>query len=133
MATANLTSKKTSVDTGNDSIVIVKNLETVPGGRTLDVTGFAPKTISAGHLIIEETATKELKPMPVNANVDAYADLPADHTYKGVLIASILTEKPFAGIMVRGSLNQEAFKNGGGFSTPEGAKTSLVLIRFTQD
>lgn len=133
MSTANLNSEGISVDTGNDSIVIVLNAETIPGGRTLDVTGFTPDVIKAGHIIIEETATKELKPMPVNAGGTAYAALPANHTYKGVLVASILKTKPFASILVRGTVNEKAFENGGGYPTPAGAKTDLVLIRFTQD
>jgi hypothetical protein len=133
MSTANLNSEGISVDTGNDSIVIVLNAETIPGGRTLDVTGFTPDVIKAGHIIIEETATKELKPMPVNAGGTAYAALPANHTYKGVLVASILKTKPFASILVRGTVNEVAFQNGGGFATPAEAKTDLVLIRFTQD
>lgn len=133
MSTANLNSEGISVDTGNDSIVIVLNAETIPGGRTLDVTGFTPDVIKAGHIIIEDTATKELKPLPVNAGGTAYAALPANHTYKGVLVASILKTKPFASILVRGTVNEEAFKNGGGFTTPADAKENLVLIRFTQD
>lgn len=133
MAQANLQNDGISVDTGNDSIVIVLNAETIPGGRTLDVTGFTPDVIKAGHLIIEETATKELKPMPVNSGATAYASLPANHTYKGVLVASILKTKPFASVMVRGTVNEKAFENGGGFATPSAAKTSLLLIRFTED
>lgn len=38
----------------------------------------------------------------------AYASLPAGHTYQGVLIASILTKKAFAGIMTIGVINPTA-------------------------
>lgn len=133
MATANLNSEGASVDTGNDSIVIVLNIETIPGGRTLYVTEFTQDVIKAGHIIIEDIATKELKPMPVDAAGTAYDTLPANHAYKGVLVASILKTKPFASIMVRGTVNEKAFENGGGFATPAQAKKDLVLIRFTQD
>jgi len=81
-------------------------------------------------LIIKETATGVLKPMPVTGA--AYAALPASHTYEGVLISTILKSKPFAGILVRGTVNQAA-----SFYTISSVltavKTALPLIRFTQD
>jgi hypothetical protein len=55
--TANLNNTGTNFDTSNDGIVIVSNLENIPGGKTLDTTGFSPEVIPAGHLVIEETAT----------------------------------------------------------------------------
>jgi hypothetical protein len=128
--TANLTTKGPSYDTGNDSIVIVKLLEAIPGGKTLDASSYAPDVIPAGHLIIKETATGVLKPMPITGG--DYAALPASHTYEGVLISTILKSKPFAGIMVRGTVN----KNASFYviaSVLTAVKTALPLIRFTQD
>ncbi len=125
--TGNLDNTKETVDTSNDSIVVINNAETIPGGKTLDVTGFTPTVIKAGHIIIEETSSGILKPMPVDG--DAYAALPASHTYKGVLIASILTLKPFAAVCVRGSINKIASP----YAVPAGAITALPLIRFTKD
>lgn len=128
--TANLATQGSGYDTGNDSIVIVKVIETIPGGKTLDVTDFSPDVIPAGHLIIKETATGVLKPMPISGA--AYAALPADHAYEGVLISTILKAKPFAGILVRGTVNQAA-----SYYTISlvlaAAKAALPLIRFTQD
>lgn len=128
--TANLQNNPTTIDTSNDGIVIIANLETIPGGKTLDVTGFSPIVIPAGHLIIEETSTGVLKPMPISD--EKYAALPAGHAYKGVLVASILTTKPFASIMVRGTVNKNASKYSI-TSVLDAAKTALLLIRFTQD
>lgn len=128
--TANLNNTGDNFDTANDGIVIVNNLETIPGGKTLDVTGFAPAVIPAGHLVIEETATGVLKPMPVSGT--AYGSLPANHTYKGVVISSVLTTKPFVGIMVRGSVNKNASKYTIS-SVLSAVRTALPLIRFTQD
>ena len=125
--TGNLDNTKETVDTSNDSIVVIQNLETIPGGKTLDVTGFTPTVIKAGHIIIEETSSGILKPMPVSGA--DYAALPASHTYKGVLISSILTTKPFAAILVRGSVNKVASH----YAVPAGAITALPLIRFTKD
>ena len=120
MATANLTSKE-SIDTTNDSVVIVKNLETVAGGRTLDVTGFGDEEISAGHVIIKETATGEYKPLPTTGT------LPASHTYAGILVASIRTVNAQAAIMVRGTVNEAYAK----YTIPAGA--ALSLIRFINE
>ncbi|OIQ22197.1 MAG: hypothetical protein BM557_02135 [Flavobacterium sp. MedPE-SWcel] len=128
--TADLNNKGTTIDTGNDSIVIIANLENIPGGKTLDTTGFSPEVIPAGHLVIEETATGKLKPMPVSG--DNYGSLPASHTYKGVVVSSVSTKKPFVSILVRGSVNKNASKYGI-TSILSAVKTALPLIRFTQD
>jgi hypothetical protein len=136
MAVANLTNEPREVITGNDNIVIVKNFDSVSGGRTLDVTGFTPEVIKAGHVIIKETATKEYKPMPVDLTTDpnnpAYAALPAGHEYAGILIASILTKRPFAGIMIHGRVNPAAapYPMTGILAA---VKTALHSIDFRED
>lgn len=132
MATANLNNEGQQIITGNDNIVIVDNFQSIRGGRTLDVTGFTPAVINAGHVIIKETATGEYKPMPVNSNGTAYEALPENHTYAGILIASIPTAKPFAGILVRGTVNPAAAP----FpmtSILSAVKTALPLIDFRED
>lgn len=131
--TADLNSQGSQVDVGYDSVTIVANLEDIPGGKTLNTTGFTPEVIKAGHLVIVETATGIHKPLPVNTGQTAYAALPEGHTYKGVVSASVATTKPFVAIMVRGTVNEQAFANNGGFATPDAAKTALSLIRFTKD
>lgn len=107
MPTANLNNDSTSLDTGNDSIVIVEYLSGKVGGATLNVTGFTPDVIPGGHVVIQETATGDLKPMPVTGT--AYAALPAGHTYSPyVVVASVLKSKPFVGLMDRGTVNPKA-------------------------
>jgi hypothetical protein len=128
--TANLNNTGTNFDTSNDGIVIVSNLENIPGGKTLDTTGFSPEVIPAGHLVIEETATGVLKPMPVSG--DDYDSLPSGHTYKGVVVSSVLKTKPFVSVMIRGSVNKNASKYGIA-SILSAVRTALPLIRFTQD
>lgn len=68
MASANLINSGTGMNTDNESIVIVDNFQSKRGGATLDVTGFTPDIIPAGHLVIKETSTGELKPMPVTVS-----------------------------------------------------------------
>jgi hypothetical protein len=129
MAVTNLNSNAdiTGFDAGLDSVTIVNYIEGIPGGRSLDVTGFTPKAIRAGHVVIRDTATGDYKPMPVNG--DAYDALPADHTIEGVVVASVTTDEAMAGIMVRGSVNEVASP----YPVTEAIKAALPLIRFTQD
>lgn len=106
MAIISLNDPNTSpVGDGLDNVVIVDNFKSKRGGVSLDVTGFPKAWIRAGHVIIKETDTGELKPMPLNVAGDAYAALPAGHTYYGILIATVPTAKPFAGIMAAGTVN----------------------------
>ena len=215
MAVVNLTNENESIITGKDNIVIVDNFQSIRGGRSLDVSGFKPEVINAGHVIIkEETGSGkfEYRPMPVTedktiasfgaitggsgytngnhsgialqggsgsgaiANITvassavtavtivaggagyqtgdvvtagiaggsgfsvpvatvaaaAYATLPANHTYAGILIASILTKKPFAGILVRGTVNTAAAPYPM-TSILSAVKAALPLIDFRRD
>jgi hypothetical protein len=132
MAVANLVNTAEEIITGNDNIVIVDNFQSIRGGRTLDVTGFAPEVIKAGHVIIKETATGEYKPMPVNAGGTAYGTLPASHTYAGIQINTVRTKRPMAGILVRGTVNYKAAPYP--MDTILAAvKTALPLIDFRED
>jgi hypothetical protein len=116
-------------DAGLDAVTIVNYIEGIPGGRSLDVGGFAPTVIRAGHVVIKETATGNFKPMPVNEGGDAYAALPAGHAIEGVVVASKTTDEAMVGIMFRGSVNQVASP----YPVTAEIKTALPLIRFTQD
>lgn len=131
MAVADLVNKKTEIDSSNDNVVIIDVFQSVRGGRTLDVTGYPKDVINAGHVIIKDSAG-EYKPMPLNEGGDAYAELPEGSTYAGILIASIFAKRPFAGIMLRGTVNYKA--------TPfdmaailDAVKTALPLISFVED
>lgn len=131
--TADLSGTRNQVDCGYDSVTIVSCLEDIPGGRTLNTTGFTAEVIKAGHLVITEDATGVYKPMPLNTAQTAYDTLPTGHSYAGVVNASVLTTKPFVSIMVRGTMNEQAFINNEGYATPSAAKTKLNLIRFIKD
>lgn len=135
MATINI-SNTNEILTGNDGIVIKKFLEGKDGGFSLDTTGYAPETIPAGHPVIKETATGQFKPMPVTGTAPAYTldALPNGHTLYGVMRATVLTKTPFAGIMVRGTVNPQAmvYKAANGTALTAIA-TALPLIRFEAD
>lgn len=130
--TANLTNEVEQLASGVDNIVIVQNISDIPGGRTLDVTGFTPATINAGHVIIRNTATDVYKPMPLKNDDTEYDDLPASHEYAGILIATIKTNRPFAAILTRGVVNPEAMVIPiTGILTA--VKAALPLIQFRAD
>lgn len=220
MTQVNLMNGSHQIISGNDSIVVVRVSHDIRGGRSLNVTGFLPKIIREGHVIIKETSTGEYKPMPatdllkdgvaalgsvtpgsgytngtyenvpltggtgknvlatvvvastvvstvtitqkgegykagdvlgvpgsyaggtgsggsvpvatISDTAAAYGSLPSGHTYAGILIATILTEKPFAGIMVGGQVNDKAsyYPLSTILST---VKTALPLIDFRED
>lgn len=101
----NLVNTKEKVVFGEDSIVVAKYGATLSGGRALDVTGFADSVIKSGHVIIK-TNKDVYKPMPVSGS--AYAALPSDCSYVGILYRSILTAKPAASILIDGVVNEAA-------------------------
>lgn len=108
-AIGNLANAATSLETDNDSVVIVEYISGKVGGATLDVTGWTPDIIPRGHVIIQETATGNLKPWPISGA--AYAALPANHTISPyVMDNTVLTTKPFSGLMDRGTVNPNAQK-----------------------
>jgi hypothetical protein len=111
MAVVDLTNEAQEVLTGNDNVVIVDNFQSIRGGRTLDVTGFTPEVINAGHVIIKETATGEYKPMPLT-NDKAIATLGAitggsgytNGTYNGVSLQGGSGSGATANITVAGNV-----------------------------
>lgn len=195
MAEVNLSNESVKVDTGKDNIAIVQVIDTIRGGRALNVTGFTPEVIQAGHPIIKDSISGDFKPLPVkgtgaieglgthaagsgytnngtytdvsltggsgsgakativvagnavtsvtittkgtgykagdilsaaaanigttgtgfqvavtevNSEAIAYDSLPANHSYKGALIASIATNNPSAAILTQGTINPAA-------------------------
>lgn len=116
-------------DTTMDSIVIIEVTKAIPGGKTLDVTGVTEEVLKAGRVIIEETATGKLKPLKI---IDGeYEDLPEGFTCKGLLVATILTKKPFASVMLEGSVNYRAAINWDLPVLEVEIKTGLNRILFT--
>lgn len=121
--TASLNHGAHSISNGKDDIIIVRDLADIPGGRTLDVSGFAPDIVQAGHIIIA-SAEGVAKPMPISGS--EYAALPASHTYLGVLKHSITKTKPLAAILTAGQVNAKACP----FAIKPDMKTALAQINF---
>lgn len=116
MPAANLNLNRTTVDDGLDSIVIVKDLADIPGGRTLDVSGWDTETfgkfIKAGHFILRDKETGAFSPFPLvqgnkGAGYDATADLTSSDIV-GVLKSTVSVEDPRAAILTVGQVNAAA-------------------------
>lgn len=131
MPIANLANEGTQIDTTFDEIIIKKLLIDIPGGKTLDTTGITDDVLKAGRVIIEQTSNKALKPLGITSG--AYVDLPAGHTYKGILIATILLKRPFASVLLSGDVNKQAIIEYGLPAVPAAAMTALPNILFTED
>ena len=125
MPQANLVRESNEILDGNDSIVIVNCLGDIPGGRTLDLTGYTPTVVKAGHIIIAD-ANGTTKPMPLNSGGTAYGSLPANHSYLGVLKATVTAADPRAAILTIGQVNQAACP----FKITDAMKTALKDIQW---
>lgn len=117
----------TQVNTGNDSIVIQKVLQDIPGGKSLDVTGFTPTAIQAGHVVIKQDSNGVCKPHPVSGAT--YAVTPASHTVIGIVVASVPTNKAMVGIMEKGRVNESAAP----YPYLSNIKTALDGITFASE
>ena len=60
MATYNLHNELEGIIASHDNKVIIDQFQEIRGGRSLDVTGFTPEVIYAGHPIIKETTSGKL-------------------------------------------------------------------------
>lgn len=105
---ANLNDENVEVSEGKDSIVIRQYVAGIKNGKTLDVSGYTPAVIKAGHLVIRDIVNDVYKPMPLKTDGTAYDTLPASHEYVGIVVASVLTKRPMVGIMYAGEVNDVA-------------------------
>lgn len=128
----NLTTES-ALDTSKDSIVIRLNTFTLEGGRVLDVTGFAPANIQAGHIVIREDATGVYKPNPVSGT--AFSALPEDHSYAGIVVASVdkVTQGGGVAVMTQGAVNTQAMPYTMTAPIEAALKAALNQIYFTYD
>lgn len=106
MSVTNLNRTPEHFEDGNDSIVIVRDLGDIPGGRSLDVTEVTEDVVYAGHILIANDITKEVKPLGVADN--AYSAKPSGWSYIGVLKHSVLKTDARAAILTIGQVNAAA-------------------------
>jgi hypothetical protein len=124
MSTVNLNKSSELYDFGNDAIVVVRDLGDIPGGRALDVTDVVGDVIRAGHVLIVNDTTKEVKPLGVSGN--AYAAKPSGYSYLGILKHSVLKSEASAAILTIGQVNAAACP----YPITADIKTGLPHIQF---
>lgn len=126
MQTASLNRKEVAINDGNDSIIIVRDLGDIPGGRTLDTTGYTPDTIPCGMVVIKK-ANGDYAPHPLATNGKAYAaSAGTGNTIVGVVKYTVLTADPRVAIMTMGQINQAACA----IPFTDAIKTALKHIDF---
>lgn len=117
-------------DNTKQAVVILKVLDTIQGGVTLDTTGFTEKYVEAGHVLIKVNATGVVKPLGVTAG--AFVALPADHSYYGICLTTQPVSEPLVGVLIQGAVNYKAMP----YSTTAilaAMSTALVNINFRSD
>lgn len=114
-----------------EGVVLIDNFQSIRGGRTLDVSNWTPKYIPEGHILLENTNTKEVVPNPIDG-AGKLVVLPEDHAYYGVVVATVDKALAFAGVCVRGTLNYKA-ANYDMTDVITEVKSNLPLIYFTSD
>lgn len=124
LTTASLNRDNYLIDDGNDYKVIVRDLADVPGGRTLDMTGWTEDVVRAGHIIKHNTSTDAYSPLGISGT--DYAALSANEEYIGVLKVTILKDRPFAAIMTMGEVNAAASP----YPVSATIKAALPAIKF---
>lgn len=124
MSVVNLNKETINYEDGNDAIVIVNDLGDIPGGRSLDVSEVTADVIRAGHILIVNDTTKEVKPLGVSG--EAYVSLPSGHSYLGVLKHSVLKTDARAAILTIGQVNAAASP----YPVTSAIKTGLPRIEF---
>lgn len=127
MPQANLIRQQVEVDDGLESIVIVNSLGDIPGGRTLDVSdlGSDVTVVKSGHILVAD-ANGKVKPLGLNQAGTAYGSLPANHSYLGVLKATVSVKDPRAAILTIGQVNAAASP----YPVTSAIKSGLPNIQF---
>ena len=127
MAEAVLSRESEVIGFGTDSKVIIRDLGDIPGGKTLDMTGYNGEgdNLKAGHIIVKTNAG-EYKPLGLNSGKSAYVTVGSTDTVVGVLKATIRKNEPMAAILTMGQVQEAALP----FTVTTAIKTALPNIQF---
>lgn len=125
---------KAQYGNGKDDIVIRKYGAGIKGGRILDVDGFAPDTIRAGHVVIRGKDTDGNDVFkPLNVSEGNYVSLPQNYEYAGVVVASVPTAEPLVSIMYDGEVNDIASPYPITTALKTALRTALPKLAFQHD
>ena len=126
MPTAEFNKEQILIDGGKDSVVIVKALADIPGGRTRAGAEVAAAGIvsRAGHIVVQDDTTTAVARLGVTGS--AYDTLGEGKSYLGVLKVSVLKKDPRAAIVTMGQVNAAASP----YPVTEEIKAGLPNIQF---
>lgn len=97
--------KKETILSGTDSVVIVKYIAGIPGGRTIDTKDEREVVVEAGEVIIKD-ADGNYGILPLaEGDTPAYRALAEGEKYVGLLYRTIPVNNPEASIMTAGVVN----------------------------
>ena len=118
-----ITKKVREYGDGADAIVITQVLADIPGGVSLDVTGYKGDVIRAGHVVVKD-AKGVYKPLTVTG--DSYGAVAEGETPVGLVISSVSREDARVGVMTMGQVNGKAQKP----AVPDAVKKLMPHIQF---
>lgn len=90
---------------GGDKRCITRMLADVPGGVTLDLTGYTGGEIKEGHVITRNGLTGVYKPL--NVNGEDYDSLEEGFVPVGLAIGTTPAGEPLIGVMTMGQVVKE--------------------------
>lgn len=127
---SNLAFKETQVGGGVDDVIIIEEGCTLPGGRTLDVTGVSgTDVVKAGTVLVQNTTDKTVKPLPQTV-AGTWDSLPDGYAYIGLLKDTVSLEDPRAAILVNGVVNGAAIETNTGAPITADIKAGLPHVQF---
>ena len=136
-----LTTSQTEVIFGKDDVVVQQFIADIPGGRTIDFTGWTGKDgadiIPAGTVIIKGTVSGATvyRPHPVTSTTSegvttwAYDTITSGFAVVGVLYRTITRSNPQGSILIAAKLNSAALP----YAMTSAQKTALPTILFVSD
>ena len=136
-----ITTSETQVVFGKDDVVVQQFIADIPGGRTIDFTGWSGKDgtdiIPAGTVIIKGTVSGATvyRPHPVTSTTSsgvttwAYDTITSGFTVVGVLYRTITRTNPQGSVLIAAKLNSVALP----YAMTSAQKTALPTILFVSD
>lgn len=136
-----LTTSQTEVVFGKDDVVVQQFIADIPGGRTIDFTGWSGKDgtdiIPAGTVIIKGTVSGATvyRPHPVTSTTSegvttwAYDTITSGFAVVGVLYRTITKANPQGSVLIAAKLNSVALP----YAMTSAQKTALPTILFVSD
>jgi hypothetical protein len=135
----NLTISQTEVVFTKDDVIVPKLVSDIPGGRTIDFTGWTGDNIKAGTVIIKGTVSSAIvyRPHPITAgtapNPDTYGTITEGFAVCGILYRTITRTDPQGSILIQGVVNEAAAQAAGLPAYTSAIKAALTDVQFISD